>query len=374
MTTFDLDVIQSKTETWLQGTRYASKSITPLFGGTVNFTFLVDLKEPLDNGTEKVVVKHSETFVRHTPSYKVSLTRIVAEQQCLRTLSFLPPKVKDNSRDSKSQVRTPTCLYFDEAAGMQIHEYLPNGVDIKTYLLERAVDRNESSLEPAFKSLGQALGSWVRHFHDEAAHHLDLVDEVAKNKEAQQVQQLVTYQFAVDRVKDYPEVLGDVTTILREVRKLAADELEGGSLQVIHGDLGPANILIPNATIQEGTETLVFVIDWETSQLGVSNIDTGQMIADLYRLWLCRGLETALWVLRGFCKGYGIVSEEHAFRTTIHAGVHLISRGTIDREMGTMDELEVVARAGRNILLNAYRKDMKWFEDGDLACLFDSVA
>ena len=37
-----------------------------------------------------------------------------------------------------------------------------------------------------------------------------------------------------------PEVLGDVTTILREVRKLAADELEGGSLQVIHGDLGPA--------------------------------------------------------------------------------------------------------------------------------------
>lgn len=77
MTTFDLDDIQSKTETWLQGTRYASKSITPLSGGTVNFTFLVNLKEPLDNGTEKVVVKHSETFVRHTPSYKVSLTRIV---------------------------------------------------------------------------------------------------------------------------------------------------------------------------------------------------------------------------------------------------------------------------------------------------------
>lgn len=68
------------------------------------------------------------------------------------------------------------------------------------------------------------------------------------------------------------------------------------------------------------------------------------------------------------------MSEEHAFRTTIHAGVHLISRGTIDREMGTMDELEVVARAGRNILLNAYRKDRKWFEDGDLACLFDPVA
>ena len=77
MTTFDLDAIQSKTETWLQGTRYASKSITPLSGGTVNFTFLVALREPLEDGTDQVVVKHGEDFVRHTPSYKVSLARIV---------------------------------------------------------------------------------------------------------------------------------------------------------------------------------------------------------------------------------------------------------------------------------------------------------
>ena len=134
-----------------------------------------------------------------------------------------------------------------------------------------------------------------------------------------------------------------------------------------------SSILIPNVDIQEGTKIPVFVIDWETSQLGVSSIDTGQMIADLYRLWLCRKIKAALWMMRGFCKGYGIVTEEHAFRTAIHAGVHLISRGTIDREMGTMNELEVVASAGRDILLNAYRKDRKWFEDGTLACLFDQV-
>lgn len=78
-TTFDLNDIQSKTETWLQGTRYASKSITPLSGGTVNFTFLVDLSEPLEDGTEQVVVKHGEPFVGHTPSYKVSLARIVRD-------------------------------------------------------------------------------------------------------------------------------------------------------------------------------------------------------------------------------------------------------------------------------------------------------
>ena len=131
---------------------------------------------------------------------------------------------------------------------MQIHEYLPNGVNIKTYLLERAIEGNESSLEPSYSSLGKALGSWVRHFHDEASHHPELVAEVAKNKEAQQVQQLVTYQFAVDRVDDYPEVLGDVKTILQEVRKLAADELESGSLQVIHGDLGPAKCVTDSST------------------------------------------------------------------------------------------------------------------------------
>ncbi|PVH75762.1 hypothetical protein DL98DRAFT_551515 [Cadophora sp. DSE1049] len=372
-TTFELEDIQSKTEAWLQNTRYASKSITPLAGGTVNFTFLVHLKDSLKDGTDKVVVKHSEDFVRHTPSYKVSLARTVAEQQCLRSLSTLSPNVQGSSTGSMFQIRTPICLYFGEVAGMQIHEYLPAGVDLKTYLLERTTHRTPNALEPQYTLLGQAMGSWVRQFHDQASRQPELVQEVAKNKEAQQVQQLVTYQFAVDRVKDYPAILSEVQSVLEEVQKLAADELEIGPLQVIHGDLGPANILIPNLELQEGAKVPVFVIDWETSQLGISNIDTGQMIADLYRLWLCKNNEAALWMLRGFCKGYGLVSETHAFRTAIHAGVHLISRGTIDREMGTMDELEGVARAGRDIVLNGYRRNRGWFENGDLACLFDQI-
>ncbi|KAH7378106.1 kinase-like domain-containing protein [Cadophora sp. MPI-SDFR-AT-0126] len=355
MTTFELDDIQRKTETWLQGTRYAPRSIIPLSGGTVNFTFLVHLEEALQDGTDIVVVKHSEDFVRHTPSYKVSLART------------------DSSTGSIFQIRTPKCLHFDETAGMQIHEYLPHGVDLKTYLLARAAHQNSDQLEPQYFMLGQALGSWVRQFHDQASHYPELVEEVAKNKEAQQVQQLVTYQFAVDRVQDFPAILSDALPVLETVQKLAADELQTGSLQVIHGDLGPANILIPDSDIQEDSKIPVFVIDWETSQLGISNIDTGQMIADLYRLWLCKNIEAALWMLRGFCSGYGVVSEAHAFRTAIHAGVHLISRGTIDRQMGTMNELEGVARVGRDIVLNEHRKNRSWFEHGDLACLFDQI-
>jgi hypothetical protein len=123
----------------------------------------------------------------------------------------------------------------------------------------------------------------------------------------------------------------------------------------------------------ESTKMPVFVIDWETSQLGVSNIDTGQMIADLYRLWLCKKLPTALWIMQGFCNGYGPVNEAHALRTAIHIGVHLIARGSIDDSLGSPKDMEEVARVGRDITVNGFQENRAWFEAGDLSCLFKNA-
>ena len=123
---------------------------------------------------------------------------------------------------------------------MQIHEYMPNGVDLKTYILETLAYPSIPSQEPKFKQLGEAMGRWVRSFHDQASHQPTLVQEVAKNKEAQQVQQLINYQFAVERLQQFPSILTEALPILEDVQKSAAMELTKEPLQVIHGDLGPA--------------------------------------------------------------------------------------------------------------------------------------
>jgi len=110
------------------------------------------------------------------------------------------------------------------------------------------------------------------------------------------------------------------------------------------------------------------------SQIGVPNLDLGQMIAELYEMKLYKDITAGLWIVQGFVEGYGRVNDdEFAFRTAIQVGAHLVSFGTSVQGWGTPDQVEMVARTGRDIIIHAWRKDRKWFEGGDLACLFDAL-
>lgn len=133
------------------------------------------------------------------------------------------------------------------------------------------------------------------------------------------------------------------------------------------------SILLPDAPIQEGTKTPLFVIDWELSQLGIPNLDLGQMIAELYELWLYKKIDAGLWMVQGFAQGYGKVTEEFALRTAIQAGCHLVCFGTAVKGWGTPEQVEDVARTGRDIIVNGWQQNRQWFENGELACLFSQV-
>jgi hypothetical protein len=117
----------------------------------------------------------------------------------------------------------------------------------------------------------------------------------------------------------------------------------------------------------------LFVIDWELSQLAIPNFDLGQMIAELYELWLYKEITAGLWMVQGFVQGYGKVSEEFALRTAIHAGGHLVCFGTSVKGWGTREQIEGVARTGRDMIVNGWHKNREWFENGELACLFSQV-
>lgn len=133
------------------------------------------------------------------------------------------------------------------------------------------------------------------------------------------------------------------------------------------------SILLPDSPIQEGSNIPVFVIDWEMSQMGVPNLDIGQMIAELFEMKLYKSVTAGLWMMQGFVEGYGGVSEDFAFRTAIQVGAHMVCFGTSVEGWGTPEKVEMVARTGRDIIVHAWQKDREWFEGGDLACLFQTV-
>jgi hypothetical protein len=123
----------------------------------------------------------------------------------------------------------------------------------------------------------------------------------------------------------------------------------------------------------EGTQTPVFIIDWEMAQLGVRPLDLGQMIAEMYELFLFKNIEAGRWMVEGFAAGYGPVDDRFAFRVAIHVGAHLVVFGSRVAGWGSDEQVLQVVGKGREIIERAWHEDRQWFEAGDLACLFKSA-
>lgn len=118
------------------------------------------------------------------------------------------------------------------------------------------------------------------------------------------------------------------------------------------------------------------IIDWEFAQFGHRAYDIGQMIGDIYERGHFTGAEGAIPAIEGFIKGYGgLDSDEFAFRVAIHAGVHLI--GWYTRRAPTaplpfpLQRVTEAMKIGRDWILNAWQKDVKYFKSSPLELLFE---
>lgn len=105
-------------------------------------------------------------------------------------------------------------------------------------------------------------------------------------------------------------------------------------------------------------------------ELGVRPLDLGQMIAELYELFLYKQVDAALWLIEGFATGYGYVDDDFAFRAAVHVGTHLVGFGTSVPGWGSPEAIERVCKTGRDIITHAWGKDRAWFEDHHLSPLF----
>lgn len=76
----DPTVIDIKVKKSLEGTRFESSSLTPLSGGSVNWTYHATLAEPLEDGVTEVMVKHGETHMMTKPEVALTLIRCVSSR------------------------------------------------------------------------------------------------------------------------------------------------------------------------------------------------------------------------------------------------------------------------------------------------------
>ncbi|EWZ45930.1 kinase-like domain-containing protein [Fusarium oxysporum Fo47] len=362
----------SKVQKALKGTKFQVSKLEKITGGSVNWIYKAELVRPLYNGEEEVLVKHGEPYMASKPEFALPALRSTIEIESLKILSAVSSFSNQPSDTHNFVVRTPKFYHFDQDSSTQVLEFLSDGIHLKDYAIKNYGPPTPESFQPQCHELGKALGSWLRDFVAWSAQQVKHRELVAQNEFGQAVRHMLNYGWLHERTKEYPGILNDVEDILTQVEQLAASEKENtDELQIIHGDFWTGNVVLPNAAINEGTKILVFVVDWEMTQLGLPSVDFGEMIAEMYALWLYKSIDAGLWMMEGFIEGYGHISEEIAFQTAIHVGTHLVCV-TTDFPAWGRENYERVVAVGKDIIVHAWKKDREWFQEGDLACLFRS--
>ncbi|KAL7928138.1 kinase-like domain-containing protein [Trichoderma chlorosporum] len=353
----------------LEDTKYAISSLTPLSGGTANFIYRAKLQRSLPGGVSEVVLKHGEAYVAQHPDFKLKMVRCNIEEEGLRLLSQFPCVIS-----SAFEVGTPKLYHFNPASNTQIQEYVSNAVNLKDYALRHFQYPTSESARPQCFQLGQGLGRWLRGFHNwsDQPERQNLSNLFAKNTDMRNIKKFINYDRLIARMTAFPDLLQEYESVLQEIVSMATAELADESqLKVIHGDFWTGNVLLPNVAFADDQVIPVRVIDWEMAQVGVRAEDLGQLIAELWELKLYKDIDAGLWIIQGFVEGYGKANTEFVFRVLIHVGAHLVCIGSTTPGWGTSEQRHDIAKVGRDVLLNAWKKDANVFEKHDLQCLFN---
>lgn len=98
------------------------------------------------------------------------------------------------------------------------------------------------------------------------------------------------------------------------------------------------------------------------------------MIGDLYERKHLKDVDGVKWIIQAFTDGYGQISDNLAFRTAIHVGVHLIY--WCNRQAPTTPltappkRIANAVKLGTDWIVKGWERDRKWFGDSALAPLF----
>ncbi|KAJ5579852.1 uncharacterized protein N7459_005837 [Penicillium hispanicum] len=365
----DPNEIQRKLFKWLQTTRYASTALDFVSANSSNFVFRAHLSDPLEDGTAVVIIKHDSNPPKSTENPEPLSSTV--EKDCFRALQSFRTVCEQET--FKCTVETPQYFYFDDETKTHILECLPNGINLKNYALQNLLPPSTDAARPQFYCLGKCLAEYITAFHRFAMeeNQKPLYETLKQHQAMQDLKHMINYDWLLQRIEQWPHILEEARGIFQEVKTEALKELEGKSTSLvpIHGDFWTGNILLPNTPVQGVNELSVLVIDWEMAHLGVPAMDHGEIIGELYALWLYRRIDAGLWMIQGYADGLGEQTESSAWRIALQVGSHLLSFGTIAPGWGTPEQVEEVALRGRDIVVHSWKKDRRWLENTELACL-----
>ncbi|KAF6815315.1 phosphotransferase enzyme family protein [Colletotrichum sojae] len=379
--------VANSIRTSLAGTPYAVSSLEPLAGGLSNFTYRAALTRGLEDGSTDVLVKHGEAYMAKFPENPITTDRCDVEAACLKELAAVEV-CSGESSTAKFTVRAPKCYHYDFSTKTQVQEYLPRVVTLKTHCMKTLQTPAGENGQRDYCLLGKSLAEYIQRAHVlmaramrvQAGEGSDENDATAlrrvitHNSEMQKLVHAINYDWLIDRVKQFPEILSDAKDVFVQVKEQALGEIQGGSgnLSVINGDFGPHNVLISDTPAEAGSETRLFVVDWENAQFGVEGMDHGYMLGELYSIWL-KGADVGLWMFQGYAEGLGPMSEDKAWRIALQTGIYIVSLSTAIPGWSSSAQVEDVARKGRDIIVMAWNKERAWFDGSELACLFRNV-
>ena len=112
-------------------------------------------------------------------------------------------------------------------------EYVPNSVDLKTYILKHYPAPTPTLARAQCFELGQALGSWLRIFHKEVMQNEELLEIVKQYDFAPMIKHMINFNWLAERVKTYPDILEEAKETFEQLEKYAATEEKS---QINHGD------------------------------------------------------------------------------------------------------------------------------------------
>lgn len=229
----------------LAHTAYACSYLTKLSGGTANFLYRGTLLKPLEKdadtkAAQTVIIKRSTNYAAINRNFPLDVTRCIFEESMLHALDGV--SYTTTTPSGSAVVATPRLYMFDRDTCTQVHEDFLGATDLTTILQSANIDQ----ILPEFsrQSVGYALGSWLRFFHNWASEpaQATLRERVGPNKGMRQLKCLITYDSFIEILERHPETIKGHKETLEVVRSTMKYEFErlptkGDEVRgLIHGD------------------------------------------------------------------------------------------------------------------------------------------
>jgi hypothetical protein len=229
----------------LAQTPYACSALTKLSGGTANFLYRGVLLKPVEEGTntkaaQTVVIKRSTKYAAINRDFPLDITRCVFEESMLHALAGFCYTITTPS--GPSVITAPRLYMFDRDTYTQVHEDFPGTIDLTTIL--QSVNVDQILPGSISRSVGYALGSWLRFFHKWTSEPAQAVlrERVGPNKGMRKLKCLITYDSFIEILERHPETIEGHKETLEAVKSAMKYEFErppteGDEIRgIIHGD------------------------------------------------------------------------------------------------------------------------------------------